>query len=168
VYKQSRFIGARGDVATKRTRDKSRARPGRFVPGYILEDQVGHLLRRAHQRHAALFLDRLGALDLTPTQFAALVKIGDLRGVSQNLLGRLTAMDPSTTQGVVRRLVARQLVAMSPDPVDQRFFLLRLTGSGRRVAREAIARARLATEATLAPLAPKQREHVVTLLRRLG
>ena len=50
------------------------------APGsdYILEDQVGHLLRRAHQRATAIFLEVLGeAFQITPTQYAALVKLHD-------------------------------------------------------------------------------------------
>ena len=32
------------------------------LAGYAVEDQVGFLLRRAHQRHAAIFLDAMAAL----------------------------------------------------------------------------------------------------------
>ena len=44
---------------------------------YKLEDQVGHLMRRANQRHAAIFFEGLNDQQLTPMQFAVLVKIGD-------------------------------------------------------------------------------------------
>ena len=85
--------------------------------GYVLEQQIGHLLRRAHQRATAIFLAELGdAHQLTPTQFAALVKLYDLGQQSQNELGRLTAMDPATVQGVIRRLAARRLLERSADP----------------------------------------------------
>ena len=47
----------------------------RFAANYRLEDQVGHLLRRANQRHAAIFFEGLDNRQLTPTQFAALIKI---------------------------------------------------------------------------------------------
>ena len=41
---------------------------------YVVEDQVGHLLRRAHQRATAIFLAELGEkFAVTPTQYAALV-----------------------------------------------------------------------------------------------
>ncbi len=43
--------------------------------GYVVEDQVGFLLRRAHQRHAALFQQGIGVAELTPTQFTALIKM---------------------------------------------------------------------------------------------
>ena len=45
--------------------------------GYRLEAQVGHLLRRAHQRASATFAKHIGDPQITPTQFAALVKLAD-------------------------------------------------------------------------------------------
>src|SRR3546814_10258153 len=39
---------------------KARARAGEAGADYVLEDQIGHLLRRAHQRHAAIFLANIG------------------------------------------------------------------------------------------------------------
>ncbi|CAN0544703.1 unnamed protein product, partial [Laminaria digitata] len=63
------------------------------APDYLLEDQVGHLLRRAHQRHTAIFQATIGDPQLTPLQFASLMKLADVGEASQNHLGRLTAMD---------------------------------------------------------------------------
>ena len=71
--------------------------------GYRLEDQVGFYLRRAGQRHAAIFAEYMTD-DLTPTQWAALVKLAEFVSLSQNLLGRETAMDAATIKGVVDRL----------------------------------------------------------------
>ena len=68
----------------------------------MLEEQAGHILRRAHQRHAAIFQELIGDSQLTPLQFAALARLRDLGEVSQNQLGRLTAMDAATMQGVTR------------------------------------------------------------------
>jgi DNA-binding MarR family transcriptional regulator len=138
------------------------------TPGYRLEDQVGHLMRRAHQRHTAIFQDGLGDCDLTPTQFAALVKIKDLGKVTQNLLGRHTAMDPATIQGVVQRLQARGLIQRKPDAADRRVTLLSLTPSGRELAARAVARAREVTRATLEPLTIPERAQLVELLRKLS
>ena len=137
-------------------------------PDYRLEAQVGHLLRRAHQRHTSLFEKGLGDLDLTPTQFAALVKIGDRGEVSQNLLGRMTAMDPATIQGVIQRLMGRGLIERRPDPADRRATLLRLTESGASLAREAVARAKTVTQATLEPLPESERETLLFLLKKLA
>ena len=44
------------------------------APDYRLQDQIGFLLRKAHQRHVSIFAAHMP--DLTPPQFAALAKLG--------------------------------------------------------------------------------------------
>jgi MarR family transcriptional regulator, lower aerobic nicotinate degradation pathway regulator len=137
--------------------------------GYVLEAQIGHLLRRAHQRATAIFLAELGeAHGLTPTQFAALVKLRDLGEQSQNELGRLTAMDPATIQGVVRRLAARRLIGRSGDPGDRRRTKLRLTPRGRALVERTVKLGFIVSARTLAPLAPRDRARFLKLLKRLA
>jgi DNA-binding MarR family transcriptional regulator len=148
------------------------AAPGERIAaldGYVVEDQVGFLLRRAHQRHAALFQDGIAeAADLTPTQFTALIKTVEQGRVTQNQLGRLTAMDPATIQGVVRRLILRGLVQRLPDPMDRRTAVLTPTAAGIALAGRAVACARRITEATLHPLDAAERRALLALLRKLG
>jgi DNA-binding MarR family transcriptional regulator len=134
---------------------------------YVLEAQIGHLLRRAHQRATALFQARMDEVGLTPTQYAALVKIGEVGEISQNHLGRLTAMDPATSQGVIRRLQARGLIVLRPDPDDRRRTLLSLNDAGRRLVPTAIARGRAITKDTLAPLEAAEQATLLDLLKRL-
>jgi MarR family transcriptional regulator, lower aerobic nicotinate degradation pathway regulator len=134
---------------------------------YVLEEQVGHLLRRAHQRATALFLEIMDAIDLTPTQYAALVKIAEVGEISQNHLGRLTAMDPATSQGVIRRLQARGLIDLRPDPGDRRRTLLSLAAAGKRLLAPAIARGRTITARTLAPLDIDEQAALLRLLKKL-
>lgn len=136
--------------------------------GYVVEDQVGFLLRRAHQRHTAIFQDGMAAADLTPTQFTALVKIVTQERVTQNHLGRLTAMDPATIQGVVRRLIERDLVSRATDPRDRRTIVLHPTPAGLALACKAVAAARRITEATLEPLTVEERTQLVALLRKVS
>ena len=138
------------------------------LAGYAVADQVGFLLRRAHQRHAAIFLDAMAALDLTPTQFTALIKTVELGRVTQNHLGRHTAMDPATIQGVVRRLVDRGLVSRELDPMDRRTTVLMPTEAGVALAALAVPAARGITDATLAPLPAAERAQLIALLRKLG
>src|SRR5258708_3670429 len=141
---------------------KAAVEPGTAPRGrepYLLEAQIGHLLRRAHQRATALFLDGIGEFSLTPTQYAALVKIGEVGEISQNHLGRLTAMDPATSQGVIRRLNAHGLIAVRPDPVDRRRTLLSLSAEGKTRVPQAIERVRAITARTLAP--PRAGAHAV-------
>lgn len=139
------------------------------IDGYVLERQIGHLLRRAHQRATAIFLAELGeAHGVTPTQFAALVKLRDLGEQSQNELGRLTAMDPATIQGVIRRLAARRLIERSGDPEDRRRTKLRLTRRGRALTERAILLGIRVSARTLRPLSAAEREKFLRLLQRLA
>ena len=134
---------------------------------YRLEMQIGHILRRAHQRASAIFKSHFSAHELTPTQFAALVKIADAREVSQNLLGRLTAMDPATMKGVIGRLHGRALIASNHDAKDRRRTLWRLTSAGERLLGVAIEAGLATSERTLAPLNPQERKTLRKLLSRL-
>jgi len=137
-------------------------------PDYVLEDQVGHLLRRAHQRHTAIFQASIGDEQLTPLQFAALMKLADVGEASQNHLGRLTAMDAATMQGVIKRLIARGLIERRPDPDDRRRLLLTLTKDGARIAENAAERGLGISDRTLEPLSRAERQTFLKLLARLS
>lgn len=134
----------------------------------MLEEQAGHILRRAHQRHAAIFQELIGDSQLTPLQFAALARLRDLGEVSQNQLGRLTAMDAATMQGVIKRLDARGLIVRRPDPDDRRRLILSLSNEGRSVVEGAIANAVRITDETLAPLSAAEQKTLLQLLARIA
>ncbi len=136
--------------------------------GFLVEDHIGFLLRRAHQRHVALFLEITGQHGLTPTQFTALFKTVELGKVTQNLLGRLTAMDPATIQGVVRRLTARGLLCRTHDPMDRRTAVLAPTEAGIALIDRAVACAWRSHDAALAPLNAPEQTQLLALLRKLA
>ncbi len=133
---------------------------------YVLDLQVGFILRQASQRHAALFMARMGE-DITPTQWAALAKLHELGPTSQNLLGRMTAMDVATVKGVVDRLMKRGFVNSTADDADARRRLLALTEAGRAFVETKASVAHAITRETLAPLAEHEREIFVSLLAKL-
>ncbi len=143
-------------------------RPAEAAPTYRLEEQVGHLLRRAHQRATAIFAREIGDPQLTPTQFAALVRLYETGEVSQNHLGRLTAMDPATIQGVIRRLRERGLITARPDPDDRRRSRLALTATGVALIEGLIANGFAVSAETLAPLSEDEREVFLALVKRLA
>ena len=136
--------------------------------GYVLEEQIGHILRRAHQRATSIFVGNFTAHQLTPTQFATLAKIADEGEVSQNRLGRLTAMDPATMKGVIGRLQLRGLIQRSHDPDDRRRTLWRLTGAGEALLSASIGAGKQTTAETLAPLNDQEQAALLDLLRKLG
>jgi MarR family transcriptional regulator, lower aerobic nicotinate degradation pathway regulator len=135
-------------------------------PPYVLDEQIGFILRQVSQRHAAIFARDIG-IDLTPTQWAALAKLQETGPCSQNLLGRLTAMDVATIKGVIDRLTARGLTETSPDPEDGRRLLVSLTRAGQQLAEKAAPSALAISRETLAPLDAREREALMELLNKL-
>ena len=133
---------------------------------YVLDDQVGFILRQVGQRHAAIFAARIGD-DLTMTQWAALAKLAETGPCSQNLLGLLTAMDAATIKGVVDRLAGRGLVITADDPLDRRRRAVALTDIGRATADRAAEVAQKIAEETLEPLTPDERTRLISLLHKI-
>lgn len=134
---------------------------------YRLEDQVGFVLRKVHQRASEVFNRVMAEFEVTPQQFSTLVKLDDVGETTQNRLGRLVAMDPATTLGVVNRLRKRGLIRTRPDPAHQRRLLVGLTAEGGRAAKRMRAQAHRVSEAVLAPLSPDQRARFMQLLGQL-
>ena len=132
---------------------------------YQLSDQVGFNLRRANQRHIAIFSQHIR--ELTPTQFAVLARLYEKGALSQNKLGRLTAMDSATVKGVVERVRAKGLVSSSSDPNDQRLRVVDLTDAGRKLFEQAQSQARAARLETLQPLSDDEARTFETLLAKL-
>jgi DNA-binding MarR family transcriptional regulator len=135
---------------------------------FSLEGHVGFLLRKAHQRHVAIFVEAMADAGLTPTQFAALQKLAEVGSATQNLLGRLVAMDPATIQGVVRRLCERGLIDRAQDPLDKRTAVLTATQAGHDLVGTTVTCARRAHDAALSPLTPDERALFLSLLRKMG
>ncbi|MDI4235811.1 MarR family winged helix-turn-helix transcriptional regulator [Bradyrhizobium sp. Arg237L] len=133
---------------------------------YILDEQIGFLLRQVWQRHATIFAREIG-VDLTSPQWAALSKLAETGACSQNQLGRLTAMDVATIKGVIDRLTARGLTETSSDPEDGRRLLVSLTRAGQQTVEKVAPNALAITKETLAPLDGKEREMLIALLSKL-
>ena len=132
---------------------------------YLLERQIGFIMRRVMQRHIAIFSSLIP--EMTPTQFAALAKLCELGQTSQNELGRLTSMDVATIKGVVDRLRARGLVQAAPLIGDRRRLMLTPTEEGRTLYAELVANASEVTRQTLAPLGSQEQDRLTKLLERL-
>lgn len=134
---------------------------------YILDEQIGFLMRVATQRHTSIFTARM-IEGLTQTQFAALSKLQEVGPCSQNHLGRLIYLDAATIKGVVDRLVARGFVTALNDQIDRRRRAVALTERGRVVTQAAMLVAAGITAATLAPLTEDERRIVAKLLKKLA
>lgn len=135
--------------------------------GYVLDEQIGFLIRMAMQRHTSIFMSRM-LEGLTQTQFAALAKLYEVGPCSQNHLGRLIYLDAATIKGVVDRLGMRGFLTALNDPADRRRRAVTLTERGREVTEAAMKIAAEITTATLAPLTAEEQRTVARLLKKLG
>jgi DNA-binding MarR family transcriptional regulator len=138
------------------------------IDAYRLEEQIGYLIRRAHQRASSIFDAVMADFDVTPVQFAALAKLHDLGPTSQNLLGRMVGIDPATMFGVAGRLAKRGFVRATPDPADARLVLLDLTDAGRVVVEGMKGLGAEVTARTLEPLTPDEAAELRRLLAKIG
>ncbi len=133
---------------------------------YHLQEQIGFVLRKANQRHLAIFSAHIG--DLTPPQFAALAKLEEVGETSQNQLGSLIAMDAATVKGVIDRLKARGLVEIGKDGTDRRRLIVSLTPEGRALVERLVPLAAAITDETLAPLTRREAATLLRLLARIA
>lgn len=133
---------------------------------YILDEQVGFILRQVTQRHLAIFSEHMLA-DLTAPQFAVLAKLHEVGPCSQNHLGRLTSMDAATAKGVIDRMSARGFIEAQADPQDARRRILSLSVAGQTLVAKALPTAAMITELTLAPLGRSDRRQLLALLKKL-
>lgn len=132
---------------------------------YQLTEQVGFILRRANQRHLTIFADHIPTL--TPTQFAAIAKLIELGPLSQNELGRQTAMDGATIKGVVDRLRKRGLVDTNRDKDDQRRIFVNVSDIGNKVYIDNIEAAKKISDQTLLALSKDEQKLFLEYLSRI-
>ena len=132
-----------------------------------LTQSLLYRLRRVQQRAAAIFVDMIGDTQITPTQWAVLTTLKNQGALSQNQLGRLTYMDPATTQGVILRLVDRHMVERRPDPGDRRRTSVSLTKAGAAFVTQLTDNAQRANERVMEPLSAGERETLLRLLEKL-
>jgi MarR family transcriptional regulator, lower aerobic nicotinate degradation pathway regulator len=132
---------------------------------YRLEDQIGYVLRRVTQRHLAIFAAAIP--EVTTTQFAVLARLAETGPLSQNHLGRETAMDAATIKGVVGRLMALGYVATTADPGDRRRLTVTLTPEGAALFQKRKATARQVSQDTQGSLSPEEQATLMSLLARL-
>jgi DNA-binding MarR family transcriptional regulator len=153
-------------MTTKNKSPRTRSANGKTTERYIMESQVGFLMRVAVQRHTSIFMS-LMPHKLTQTQFAVVAKLAEVGTTSQNQLGRLVFLDAATTKGVVDRLRRRGIVTIEVNPRDRRHSMVALTKAGAKIAKQSIDRAHQITTKTLAPLKRNEQRAIVQLLQKM-
>ncbi len=95
-----------------------------------LAGRPGHLIRRLHQIHVALFLEECGKHNLTPVQFGVLTVLADKKIRDQVTIATMIGVDRNTAADVIRRLKDRGLLERPENQVDKRSKLAKITSAG--------------------------------------
>jgi len=135
---------------------------------YIFSEQVGYLLRRAYQRHLAIFQANSYDVQLTAVQFSTLCALKDSGPQSQSELIKLTSIDQATIRGIIDRLRGRGLISFSKDQADARKVIVSITETGLDLLERMVPRAQEITELTIKRLNPAERLALYHTLRLLG
>lgn len=135
---------------------------------YDFTEQVGHLLRRAYQRHVAIFQQTIPDSQLTAGQFVVLCAIQEHESCSLSEIARSTAIDQATVRGIIERLKSRDLIVVSHDARDRRKVVVLLSPTGQALIDEVVPFAQDISERTMGGLNPAERVALVYLLRKMS
>lgn len=127
-----------------------------------------HLLKRAAQYAADIYMGEVGASGLTQRQFTVLLAVDQNEGVSQTALVKLTGIDRSTLADLVARLVAQGYVQRRRDKEDGRANTVRITAAGKKALKMAQPGAEEVDKQILTAVAPAHRKVFVEALASLA
>jgi DNA-binding MarR family transcriptional regulator len=105
--------------------------PNKHDTPEALSKFTGSLVRRAQQRHVAVWLSEVSA-EITSVQYAALEILQQAPGINQRQLGDELDVDRSTIADLTARMVRNGLIERSDDPDDKRSYVLFLTAAGKK------------------------------------
>jgi DNA-binding MarR family transcriptional regulator len=125
------------------------------------------IARRLHQICVAKTSEVVGAAGLTPLQYGVLIHLSSLTGkpgIEQNSLAGRLNIDRNTASLMVEQLVKKGLVERHVNGADRRARLLNLTPKGERLYAQLRPAHLAANESILAPIAPRDRKLLISLL----
>jgi DNA-binding MarR family transcriptional regulator len=128
-----------------------------------LQDQPGHLIRRAHQIAVASFHTHLGR-EVTPVQYALMRTLQDQPGIDQSTLALAVALDTSTTADIAVRLEAKGWITRAVLARGQRS--LSLTPEGVALLTSLVDGMAQMQTTLLGGLEPQEQAELLRLLRK--
>lgn len=135
---------------------------------YDFTQQIGFLLRRAYQRHVAIFQQAVPESRLTAAQFVVLLTARDQGPCEVPVIVQATSIDEASVRGIVERLKWRKLLQADHEPGDARRMKVGLTPSGRDLLDQTVPFAQQITEQTYGELDAQERATLVALLRKMS
>lgn len=138
-----------------------------MVKSFDFQHAPGHLIRRAHQRAVAIFMEETAAFDVTPVQFAILNALIDTPGEDQVTLAGRVAFDAATSGSVIGRLESKGWVRREADTQDKRRKLLWVTPDGEQATLKMKRAVSKAQDRIVDGLTSAERDQLVRLLGKL-
>ena len=135
---------------------------------YDFTQQIGYLLRRAYQRHTAIFQQTVPASQLTAAQFVVMLTVRDRGPCEIPAIVQHTAIDEPSLRGIVERLKWRQLLNADHEPGDARRMVVSLTPAGQELLEQTVPFAQEITELTYGDLNAQERATLVALLHKMN
>jgi DNA-binding MarR family transcriptional regulator len=130
-----------------------------------LNRSPAHLLHRASQATAALFVAEIGDSDLTPRQLAVLIAVAHNEGSNQTKLVRLTGIDRSTLSDIVKRLQRKGQLRLRRTRKDARAYAVNLTDEGQQLVCAVEPLSKRLDARVLDALPPRRRDEFMEALR---
>ena len=128
-----------------------------------LNDQPGHLIRRAHQIAVSVFYETLGR-EVTPVQYAVMRTLQDKPGIDQVTLAQQVALDTSSTADIAVRLEGKGWITRKMLARGQRE--LRLTPEGEELLARMVPGMQEMQNALLGMLTEQERRDFLQLLSK--
>ena len=138
------------------------------APTVSTEAACGLLLMRLARASGRRLASSLESLGMSGHEFAALHLLSDSGPLSQQQLSQGLRIHPSNLVGLLDALEADGLVGRTRDPADRRRHIVGLTPAGLRRLAAAQKAAIDVERELLEPLAPDERQELLSYLRRMA
>lgn len=135
--------------------------------GYTIWDRPGYLVRRLHQIHVAMFLDKVADGSMTPIQYGLLSILATRPNIDQFTIGEELGLDRANVAGILKRLESRKLISRIVDDENRRRKLCVATSKGIALVKQHEKSMKDCQTQLLSPLSVPEREVFMGLLSRL-
>jgi DNA-binding MarR family transcriptional regulator len=127
-----------------------------------------HLLKRAAQYAAHVYMGEVGKSGLTQRQLTVLLAVDQHDGVSQTALVKMTGIDRSTLADLVARLLAQGYVQRRRSKEDGRTNAVRITAAGKKMLKTAQPGFEEVDKQLLSIVPPSERKTCIEILGTLA
>lgn len=144
------------------------AAAGAVAPGRLAyQGSTGYLLSKAGSMAKQRWMRMLAEVGVNPSQFGALMALGEAGPTCQQQLAELIGIDPRNLVPIIETLVGQGLVSREVDAADRRRRVLGLTRTGRALVSDLESVSDQLEEGLMGSLAPDEQVALRRILVRL-